>query len=71
MNLNFKPVEAEDLEKLNPFFCKRPNKTCDSVFLDSFIWREYYNVRYAVSDNKAIFMADGFRWKNRFCNADL
>lgn len=54
MNLNFKPVEAEDLEKLNPFFCKRPNKTCDSVFLDSFIWREYYNVRYAVSDNKAI-----------------
>lgn len=54
MNLNFEPVEAEDLEKLNPFFCKRPNKTCDSVFLDSFIWREYYNVRYAVSDNKAI-----------------
>ncbi len=54
MNLNFKPVEAEDLEKLNPFFCKRPNKTCDSVFLDSFIWREYYNVRYAVSDDKAI-----------------
>lgn len=54
MNLNFKPVEAEDLEKLNPFFCKRPNKTCDSVFLDSFIWREYYNVRYVVSDNKAI-----------------
>lgn len=54
MNLNFKPVEAEDLEELNPFFCKRPNKTCDSVFLDSFIWREYYNVRYAISDNKAI-----------------
>lgn len=54
MNLNFKPVEAEDLEEINPFFCKRPNKTCDSVFLDSFIWREYYNVRYAVSDNKAI-----------------
>lgn len=54
MNLNFKPVEAEDLEELNPFFCKRPNKTCDSVFLDSFIWREYYNVRYAVSDNRAI-----------------
>ena len=54
MNLNFKPVEAEDLEELNPFFRKRPNKTCDSVFLDSFIWREYYNVRYAVSDNKAI-----------------
>lgn len=54
MNLEFKPVQAEDIDKLTPFFGKRPNKTCDSVFLDSFIWREYYNVRYAVSDGKAI-----------------
>lgn len=54
MNLEFKPVEASDLEKLNSFFCQRPNKTCDSVFLDSFLWREYYHVQYAVSDGKAI-----------------
>lgn len=54
MKLNFKPVEASDLEKLDGFFCQRPNKTCDSVFLDSFLWREYYKVRYAVSDGRAI-----------------
>lgn len=54
MSLNFKPVEAEDFEVLNPFFGKRPNKTCDSVFLDSFIWSKCYNVRYAIYDNKAI-----------------
>lgn len=54
MSLDFKPVEASDLAVLEPFFCRRPNKTCDSVFLDSFLWREYYHVRYAISDGNAI-----------------
>lgn len=54
MSLEFKPVKAEDIEKLTPFFNLRPNKTCDSVFLDSFLWREYYNVRYAISEGNAI-----------------
>lgn len=54
MELNFKQVEASDLEKLERFFCRRPNKTCDSVFLDSFLWRKFYNVRYAISDDQAI-----------------
>lgn len=54
MNLEFRPVEAEDIEKLTPFFNLRPNKTCDSVFLDSFLWRDFYQVRFAISDGKAI-----------------
>ena len=54
MSLEFKKVEAEDIVRLAPFFGLRPNRTCDSVFLDSFVWREYYNVRVAVSDGKAI-----------------
>lgn len=54
MNLDFKKIEAEDMAALSPFFGRRPNKTCDSVPLDSFIWRDYYNVRYAVSDGKAV-----------------
>lgn len=54
MKLEFQPVMAEDISKLRPYFCLRPNKTCDSVFLDSYIWRSYYNIRYAVSDGKAI-----------------
>lgn len=54
MSLEFKKIEAEDIAKMNKFFGLRPNKTCDSVFLDSFIWREYYHVRYAISDGKAI-----------------
>ena len=54
MDLNFKKIEAKDMAVLLPFFGQRPNKTCDSVLLDSFIWREYYNVRFAVSDGKAV-----------------
>ncbi|MDD3252894.1 MAG: phosphatidylglycerol lysyltransferase domain-containing protein [Lachnospiraceae bacterium] len=54
MSLDFKPIEVEDIEKMTPFFCLRPNKTCDSVFLDSFIWREFYHVQYAISDGKAL-----------------
>lgn len=34
MNLQFKPVEAKDIERVTPFFALRPNKTCDSVILD-------------------------------------
>lgn len=54
MNLQFKPIEAKDIEIIRPFFAQRPNKACDSVFLDSFIWRDYYHVQYAISDGKAL-----------------
>ena len=36
MKLDFKPVVAGDIEKLKPFYGLRPNKACDSVFLDCF-----------------------------------
>ena len=52
--LKFKPVEAKDMKLLAPYFGLRPNKTCDSVPLDSFIWRKYYHVRYAIHENKAL-----------------
>ena len=47
-------VEAEDIMEMTPLFCQRPNKTCDSVALDSFIWRYYYHVEFAIRDGKAI-----------------
>ena len=54
MEIPFKPIEAEDIKDLTPLFCQRPNKTCDSVALDSFLWRRYYDVQFAVRDGKAI-----------------
>ncbi len=52
--LCFRPVKAESIEILEPYFCLRPNKTCDSVFLESFLWRKYSNLRYAISKNRAV-----------------
>lgn len=53
MDFDFKPVTAEDMERLSPFYNLRPNKACDSVFLDCFLWKDYYHVKCAVSENRA------------------
>ena len=54
MDLKFRPVEAKDIDRLEPFVGLRPNKTCDSVMLDSFLWKDYYNVRIAVEEDRAV-----------------
>ena len=47
--LNFKQLEADDIPKYAKFYGLRHNRTCDSVELESFIWKEYYNVRAAIA----------------------
>ena len=47
--IEFKDLEAEDLERYRPFYGLRPNKTADSVPLESYLWKDYYNARAAVA----------------------
>lgn len=54
MDLQFKKIETEDLEVMMPYYQMRRNRTCDSVFLESFIWKDFYNVQYAVWEDRAI-----------------
>lgn len=54
MNIEFKPVNVEAIKEITPFFGLRPNKTCDSVFLDHYLWKDYYQVKYAVWEGKAV-----------------
>lgn len=54
MDLEFKPVSSDSIETMIPFYGLRPNRTCDSVFLESFIWKDFYQVRYAIWENKAL-----------------
>lgn len=54
MELQFKKIEIDNIGELLPFYAMRHNRTCDSVFLESFIWKEYYHVRYAIWENKAL-----------------
>ena len=62
MELEFKPVVAGDIDRLRPFYGMRPNKTCDSVFLDSFLWKDYYHVQCAVSEGRAAPEASANPW---------
>lgn len=54
MNLEFKEITVEDSPVMMPYYNMRKNNTCDSVFLESFIWKEFYNVRYAIWEEKAL-----------------
>lgn len=54
MDLKFQSVEASDITRLRPYFGLRSNKTCDSVYMDSFLWRNFYHIRFAVVEGKAL-----------------
>lgn len=54
MDLQFKTVNIDNIGDVLPFYNLRHNKTCDSVFLESFIWKEYYHVQYAIWEGKAL-----------------
>ena len=54
MDWNFKKIDAHDIAVLTPFFGLRSNLTCDSVFLDSYLWKDYYDVEYCIRDGRAV-----------------
>lgn len=54
MSLEFKKIEVNSIQEMLPFYAMRYNMTCDSVFLESYVWKDYYNVRYAIWENKAL-----------------
>lgn len=54
MELDFKIITADSYGEMSPYYKMRHNMTCDSVFLESFIWKEFYRVRYAIWEEKAL-----------------
>ncbi|MFI3230552.1 MAG: phosphatidylglycerol lysyltransferase domain-containing protein [bacterium] len=54
--LVFKEIQKDDIQKINNYFKLRSNKTCDSIFLDVFLWKDYYKVRFAIWNEKALFL---------------
>ena len=56
MDLRFKPLEAADVEALRPYFSLRSNLTCDSVILDSFLWKDFYGCEFAEADGRALLL---------------
>lgn len=54
MNLEFFKPKSTDAENIAPFYYMRPNKACDSGVLDTFLWRDYYDVNVCIADDKAL-----------------
>ena len=54
--LVFEPIRVEDSVRIAPYFYRRPNKTCDSCALDSYLWAEYCDTRIAEWEDKALFI---------------
>lgn len=62
MCMEFRTIEADDLELLAGFYGKRPNKTCDSMPLNFVIWKDFYDIKFSISEGKAahmLMMEDG------------
>lgn len=54
MELEFKKLSAENVEGLTKYYGRRPDRTCDSVILDNFLWSSYYHVHYAECEDRAV-----------------
>lgn len=54
MELQFEKPRAEDSEKIAPYFSMRPNKTCDSGMLDTYLWADYYKTRICIVEGEAL-----------------
>lgn len=56
MEVEFKRLEAEDISGLLTYFARRSNLTCDSTIFDSYLWRNFYEVEYAIVDEEILLM---------------
>ena len=54
MKREFKKLTAEDLHILSRYFSLRPNKTCDSTFLSSYLWKDYYHTSFYLNEGRAV-----------------
>lgn len=54
--LDFRPIEIENARQLMPFYSLRKNKTCDTGFLDSILWKDYYHIHCCVPEDRAVLL---------------
>ncbi len=54
MKREFKELTAKDIPILSRYFSLRANKTCDSTFLSSYLWKDSYHPRYYLNEGRAV-----------------
>ena len=57
-DLQYREFDADAAAEYFDLFHARPNRSCDSVPLDSFLWSEAVNIEYAVADGRCLLMRE-------------
>lgn len=55
--LSFKPIQTTDFPLLKPYFQASPGRLCDTTPGSTFIWRDLYQVEYAIYNGSLYFKA--------------
>lgn len=49
--MNYKSLTLKDIEIIRPFCHKIQSRTCDFTIGGMFMWRDFYNMQYAIEDS--------------------
>jgi len=53
--LKFKPLMLEDVSRVRPYLQRASSRLCDSSVGGIFMWRDYFNTRYAIEGDRLFF----------------
>lgn len=64
--IEFRELTLDDIESLRPFFSYQKGRICDCTVGGTFMWRDYFNTRYAIIENTLVFMVDYLNHRRTF-----
>ena len=56
--IEFKNLDIESLDRLQPFFDMTEYEACDYCFATMFMWRDTYKTKYHIEDDFAIVLGN-------------
>lgn len=63
IEIDFRKKELEDKELISGYFWKYPSRSCERTFANSYLWKRFYPVTFAIVEDTLVFKSerkDGF-----------
>ncbi len=64
--VDFSSLTLDDIESLRPYFSYQRGRICDCTVGGTFMWRDYFNTRYAIIEGALVFMVDYLNHRQTF-----
>ena len=58
IEINFRKKELEDKELISGYFKKYPSRSCERTFANSYLWRRFYPVTFAIVEDTLVFKSE-------------